>query len=1041
MTVLPSPIPHPLEALPWDVPGWAYECLEWVIGIEWPAGDERAVWDLADAWFAAGSGLAGTRSEAVVAAQTVTAGYAGPASDAFAEAWQAFDADALGALPAGFAELGSLVSSCAAEIEAAKIEVWIEVGLLVIELLALVVAMALSAGAATPAATAAAGATRVAIQRIFGRLVVKLAQQADATLLQRITRRALVAGSAEAAQEVGADAGTQSYQVLSDHRSGFDFRSLGMSAVGGFAGGVAGSAIVPGLSSGVVSHSVRSAASDVLAETAASLATGQGIPGLDDAARSATSGGVDGFLDRGHSNAAGHHHGGGWAAVAAAAGALGHGSGRPGDVPTGASSEPVAAAGYGAGLEGADSPRGGAVVDAPTERVEGGDNPGRSDGASPGRLEGLDSAGRRDPQHGDAGVGGASRASPERVEGSESPVRADSLHGDAAVGASPRRVDGGDGHLRVLGASTDGTGGRDGLGRADVAPGREVAEPTAAHFRPAPLTAPTVADPTGGVGVAPSGIEPVGREGAPRHPAADAMRLSDVAAASVVGGHAPLAVATPVVGETRGPRPGGGRSPVASEMLHDPTPEELRSVGVGRATYADLGLDPSALSAAERARYDRVLPLVAMLPLGQLRFTQRSVSPTTRDGTRLDDLAAQLHDNGWRGGPIDCVRWADGSYATLDNRRPRSAGEAGLERVPSLIHTPSERLSDWPDEWPPDRIARNALTDQIRELPDGTWKVGGDEGTIRYDRGTLPQTFAEAALFRAAHQRSLLPVDLFGTTATPVVMKLPDQVVRSPSTEHLEELEAARRTIEVVADAVQADIEDAARAVSADLEFGHRLELKGLTHRLKTLDSLARKYADEGRANQMSVAEFLADTKDVLRFSLLMPDGDAYAATVGSVLAQLENRGYRIGRTKNYWRQANRFYGLNVELTSPDDQKFEIQFPTNLSWRAGRLTHDLYSVVRHDGSTGVIEPPVRRVHAFLRMLVINKEVGVDASAPAGSDVLAPAHDASFSKWVRQKPEVWVEYQAWLAANGMTFAQVVAEFELDGRDLADSDGTA
>ncbi|HEV7708696.1 MAG TPA: hypothetical protein VGP16_10920, partial [Asanoa sp.] len=781
MTVLPSPIPHPLDALPWDVPGWAYECLEWVIGIEWPAGDERAVWDLADAWFTAGSALAGTRAEAVVAAQAVTAGYAGPASDAFAAAWQAFDAGALGALPAAFDELGSLVSSCAADIEAAKIEVWIEVGLLVIELLALVVAMALTVGAATPAATAAATATRMAIHRIFGRLVVKLAQQADASLLHRITRRAVAAGAAEAAQEVATDGGTQSYQLLRGHREAFDFRSLGLSAVGGFAGGVAGSAIVPGLSSGVVSKSVRSAGSDVLAETAASLATGQGLPGLDDAARSATSGGTLGALDHAHSNMADHPAGGGWAAMAlgAAAGGLPHDGGEPGrpvDVSPGASSDSDAARDRPAR---ADSLNGDPAVRSSPEHVGGGDGSGRTDSL-----------------HGDAAV----RSLPEHVGGGDRSGRTDSLHGDAAVDASPALVEGGDGLGRA-----DSPRGR--AGHADTALSHDVAEPTATHFRPAPLTAPTGVDPTGGVGVPSAGIEPVGRDAASGQPAVDAMppmRPGDVAASGVVGGQVPLASAATVVGEARGSMPRGDRSPVASEMLRDPTPGELRSVGVGRATYADLGLDPGALSAAERSRYDRALPRVAMLPLGQLRFTQRSVSPTTRDGTRLDQLAAQMHDVGWRGGPIDCVRWADGTYATLDNRRARAAGEAGLDRVPSVIHTPSERLADWPEDWPSDRIARNALTDQIRELPNGTWKVGGDEGTVRYDRGTLPQTYAEAALFRAAHQRSLLPVDLFGTTAKPVVVEMPGHVARSPRTEHLNELEAARRTIEVAADAVQA---------------------------------------------------------------------------------------------------------------------------------------------------------------------------------------------------------------------------------------------
>ncbi len=36
MSLLPSPIPHPLDYSPFDVPDWAYEALEWVVGFQPP---------------------------------------------------------------------------------------------------------------------------------------------------------------------------------------------------------------------------------------------------------------------------------------------------------------------------------------------------------------------------------------------------------------------------------------------------------------------------------------------------------------------------------------------------------------------------------------------------------------------------------------------------------------------------------------------------------------------------------------------------------------------------------------------------------------------------------------------------------------------------------------------------------------------------------------------------------------------------------------------------------------------------------------------
>ena len=52
-------------------------------------------------------------------------------------------------------ELGKLVEECGCDIEGAKIEVWVEVGIFVVELIALAVAVILTLGAASPAAAAA----------------------------------------------------------------------------------------------------------------------------------------------------------------------------------------------------------------------------------------------------------------------------------------------------------------------------------------------------------------------------------------------------------------------------------------------------------------------------------------------------------------------------------------------------------------------------------------------------------------------------------------------------------------------------------------------------------------------------------------------------------------------------------------------------------------------------------------------------------------------------------------------------------------------
>ncbi|BCJ64336.1 toxin glutamine deamidase domain-containing protein [Polymorphospora rubra] len=316
MTILPSPIPHPLDLLPWDLPDWAYEGLDWVVGAEWPQGDEKAVWDLADQWYAVAAALAGPRDDAHRAAGEVLAGFgaSGAAGTAFGVAWRDLtqgDDAPLPVLQAVSGELGRIVEECGCDIEGAKIEVWIQLGILVVELIALTVVAALTLGAASPAAAAAMAATRLVVQQIFRRLAAQMARKAiregvreaaeraarDVTGrgLKNFARYAAMQGGKEAGEEVAVDLGTQLHQNGTGRRDGLDARSLGMSAVGGFAGGAAAAlaTLGPHAAGGAArfGESIgRGMAGEVLAEQAASLATGNGLVALDDAGRAATSG-------------------------------------------------------------------------------------------------------------------------------------------------------------------------------------------------------------------------------------------------------------------------------------------------------------------------------------------------------------------------------------------------------------------------------------------------------------------------------------------------------------------------------------------------------------------------------------------------------------------------------------------------------------------------------------------------------------------------------------------------------------------------------
>ncbi|MEU1808765.1 toxin glutamine deamidase domain-containing protein [Micromonospora aurantiaca (nom. illeg.)] len=313
--MLPSPIPHPLDFCPWDLPGWIYEALDWVVGVEWPEGDERAVWNLADQWYGVAGVLTRPRDDAITAAGEVKSGYGGVGlvAGAFDTAWHklAEGEDApLHVLVAATDELARLVDSCGCDIEGAKLEAWIELGILVVELLSLAVATVLTLGAASPAAAAAITATRVVVQQIFKRLVAQLARKAVKQGLKeageraakeaaksgarKLARRAAVGGLLEAGQEAATSLGTQAYQNSTGRRDGLDLTDVSTSALGGFAGG----AVAPlaglgrhanGRFAEIGERFGREMAGETLAETAAGLATGQG-PSLEDLARAAASG-------------------------------------------------------------------------------------------------------------------------------------------------------------------------------------------------------------------------------------------------------------------------------------------------------------------------------------------------------------------------------------------------------------------------------------------------------------------------------------------------------------------------------------------------------------------------------------------------------------------------------------------------------------------------------------------------------------------------------------------------------------------------------
>lgn len=163
---LPSPIPHPAQ--------WFDEktVVTSVVGASFPEGDERAMRDLAEAWSQAAKHVGPVLEEADLAAQGAVGalgGPDGPQGEALRLLWTrlgaAFDAQML-------EEMGSCVAHAADVIEAAKLEIYIEVSRLLAELETLSLL-----AATTDAAAAAAEPAMLASRHVIAGIVDRAVQE------------------------------------------------------------------------------------------------------------------------------------------------------------------------------------------------------------------------------------------------------------------------------------------------------------------------------------------------------------------------------------------------------------------------------------------------------------------------------------------------------------------------------------------------------------------------------------------------------------------------------------------------------------------------------------------------------------------------------------------------------------------------------------------------------------------------------------------------------------------------------------------------
>lgn len=135
--------------------------------------------------------------------------------------------------------------------------------------------------------------------------------------------------------------------------------------------------------------------------------------------------------------------------------------------------------------------------------------------------------------------------------------------------------------------------------------------------------------------------------------------------------------------------------------------------------------------------------------------------------------------------------------------------------------------------------------------------------------------------------------------------------------------------------------------------------LIGLDHRLKEVDSLARKVASD-LDDPAALAQTLDAIKDNVRYTMSIPTGNYIQETTEAVRG-LKSAGFEPVQWKSAWGESGTGYqGVNSWWRDPDSgQIFEVQFHTPESFDAKMVTHGLYEQRRVPGVDPAVKDAIR----------------------------------------------------------------------------------
>ena len=122
--------------------------------------------------------------------------------------------------------------------------------------------------------------------------------------------------------------------------------------------------------------------------------------------------------------------------------------------------------------------------------------------------------------------------------------------------------------------------------------------------------------------------------------------------------------------------------------------------------------------------------------------------------------------------------------------------------------------------------------------------------------------------------------------------------------------------------------------------------LVGFEHRLKGLDRIKDKVAEDVHLKSRTVEVALANVKDTVRYTFQYDDA-RYTEGVRADMDRLKEHGFQEVELRNSWT-GEYYKGINSRWRDPDSGLLcEVQFHTRMSFEAKQLTHGAYEQLRN----------------------------------------------------------------------------------------------